>query len=115
MRKGRFAEAKIIHCPAGIAQQCPERGMIKEQEAGMPKADARRKLGLWRYDYSNVRPHPSLGPPRTSALSWFVCKPLPTVVERLSRMRAPRPTRLPKPKPQIIKTSPPSIVMNEGR
>jgi putative transposase len=23
--------------------------------------DARRKLGLWRYDYNNVRPHSSLG------------------------------------------------------
>lgn len=23
--------------------------------------DARRKLALWRYDYNNVRPHPSLG------------------------------------------------------
>ena len=38
MRKSRFIEAQII--------QCPERGMIKEQEAGMPTAEVCRRHGL---------------------------------------------------------------------
>ena len=47
--------------------------------------DARRKLALWRYDYNNVRPHSSLG-----------TKHRQKRVERLSNLRAPRTTRLPK-------------------
>lgn len=54
-------------------------------------ADARRQLALWRYDYNNVRPHSSLG--NRTPQKRGGC---------LSNLRAPRPARLPNPKPTVI-------------
>ncbi len=55
--------------------------------------DARRKLALWRYDYNNVRPHSSLG------------NQTPAQARRtLELSDGSTPARLPKPKPQIMKT-----------
>ena len=53
-------------------------------------ADARRTLALWRYDYNNIRPHSSLGG-RT-----------PARARRTLDLKAPRPARLPNPKPTTI-------------
>lgn len=54
--------------------------------------DVRRKLALWRYDTYNVRPRSSLDkkPPH----------------KRVERVRAPRPTRLPKTKPRNMQPKP---------
>ena len=60
--------------------------------------DARRKLALWRYDCNNVRPHSSLDN-QTPAHPH-------KRVERLSNLRAPRTTRLPKTKPKNMKSRP---------
>lgn len=53
---------------------------------------ARRKLGLWRYDYNHVRPHSSLGSKT----------PAEARPKRLSYLKAPRTARLPKPKTTTI-------------
>ena len=50
--------------------------------------DARRKLGLWCYDYNTHR--------------WATKRPLKRA-ERLSNLRAPRTARLPNSKPTTIK------------
>jgi putative transposase len=70
--------------------------------------EARRKLALWRYNYNQVRPHSSLGnkTPAEAPSHGLWCKPLPAMVERLSNLRAPRTTPLPKKKPQIMKSKP---------
>jgi len=57
--------------------------------------DARRKLALWPYGYNNVSPHSSLENQT----------PLKRV-ERLSNLRAPRSTRLPKTKTTNMKNTP---------
>lgn len=46
MRKSRFTETQIIPCPAVDCTAIHERGMIKEQEAGMPTAEVCRRHGL---------------------------------------------------------------------
>jgi hypothetical protein len=50
-------------------------------------------LAIWRYAYDNVRPHSSLGN-KTSPQKR---------AERFNYLKAPRPERLPHPKPANIK------------
>jgi putative transposase len=47
------------HCVI-LGHQWPARHPLNE-EIFDSLDDARRKLGLWRYDYNHVRPHSSLG------------------------------------------------------
>ncbi len=54
MRKSRFT-GDIGSFNRSLRDEC------LNEEIFDTLADARRTLALWRYDYNNVRPHPSLG------------------------------------------------------
>lgn len=91
-------EGVLIHVPVhqhrcvidpGHAQS---RGPHGRTEPPFAAADARRKLVIWRYDCNNARPHSSLA-----------TRPRLKHTGRLSKLRAPRPARLPNPKATTIK------------
>jgi putative transposase len=56
MRKSRFTEVQIIHCPAVDCTALHEREMIKEQEAGMPIAEVCRRHGLSPASFYKFKP-----------------------------------------------------------
>ena len=47
MKRSRFTEDQIIHCPAGdLWNKSPRGGILKEHEAGISVADLCRKHGV---------------------------------------------------------------------
>ena len=129
MRQSRFTEAQIIgvikeqeaEAPAGghDARQRRVEGFagkelttpnMRRAAAGKAMRDhhlsQRRACRLVGVDPKTVRRDQ---PPAEAPSHGLLCKPLPAMVERLSNLRAPRTTRLPKTKPQNMKSKPQTV------